>query len=170
MNTQTHKGTRRQLSLYVPATLGHEIEAVRRLVDPVQSRLIPAHVTLCREEEIGEFSADELIHRLANIQRAPVTLRFGRPAAFHGHGILLECIGGESAFQQLREALLDSIDLGNQRPHITLAHPRNPRALGNSLENAMLLPERITITFPCVALIEQTGDGPWLVLRKFSLD
>lgn len=143
---------------------------MRRLVDPVQSRLIPAHVTLCREDEICELPADELAKRLAQIQRASVTLRFGRPREFHGHGILLECIGGESAFQQLRESVLDSIDVRIQRPHITLAHPRNPRAIGNSLANAMRLPAIIAITFPSLCLIEQTGGEPWAVLREFGLD
>lgn len=47
---------RSQLSLFVPPIIGGDtrvdIEAIRCIVDPVQHRLIPAHVTLCREDEL----------------------------------------------------------------------------------------------------------------------
>jgi hypothetical protein len=66
---------RRQLSLYVPRAEGALLEAVRRVLDPVQAGLIPAHVTLCREDELGHVAAMEIEARL----RMAVTLGFGRP-------------------------------------------------------------------------------------------
>ncbi len=161
--------TRRQLSLYVPGDAAAEIEAVRRVVDPIQSGLIPAHVTLCREDELRQLSESELLERLANPRLKPVTLRFGRPEGFSGHGILLPCVGGEGEFRSLRERLLGSTEIGKQTPHITLAHPRNPQAEGNSLAGAAGLPEGLVITFPMVRLIEQEGRQPWRVLQSFEL-
>jgi|GEM_PF-3988953 len=46
---------RRHLILFVPAGITASIEALRRFVDPVQHSLIPAHVTLCREDELEAF-------------------------------------------------------------------------------------------------------------------
>lgn len=161
--------TRRQLSLYVPTDAAVEIEAVRRVVDPIQSGLIPAHVTLCREDELGRLSEAELLERLANPRLEPVTLRFGRPEGFSGHGILLPCIGGEEELRGLREQLLGSAEIRRQEPHITLAHPRNPQAAGSSPAAAAALPESLSITFSTVRLIEQEGREPWKVLRSFEL-
>lgn len=161
--------TRRQLSLFVPPTVATEIEAVRRALDPVQARLIPAHVTLCREDELGLLSAHDVEHRSASFRGAPVTLRFGRPEGFLGHGVLLHCIDGSEAFHALRQHVLGSTGIRLQRPHITLAHPRNPRAPGNSLSNAARLPEDLSISFPTIALIAQRGLTPWNVLREFQL-
>jgi len=158
---------RTQLSLYVPAGPAEALEAVRRLVDPVQSNLIPAHVTLCREDELGELSA--LSWRLGQLRAAPLTLRFGRPEVFFEHGLLLRCVEGEPAFRRLREEVLGSRDLGTLRPHLTLAHPRNPRAPGNSLAAAEGLPADLCITFPTLFLIEQVDGGPWQVRGRHPL-
>lgn len=158
---------RKQLSLYVPEDAAREIEAVRRVVDPIQSRLIPAHVTLCREDELGDLAS--VLARLRAAPFGPLTLRFGRPVAFSGHGLLLECAGGEGRFRALRQHLLASGHIRNQRPHLTLAHPRNPRASGNAPDNTLALPEVIEVTLPSVYLIEQDGDEPWQVSEKYEL-
>src|SRR5688572_16534176 len=83
---------RTQLSLYVPAALAAELAAVRRAVDPVQSRLIPPHVTLCREEDLVGLSPDTVGARLAGVGR--LTLALGPAERFGGHGILLPCVAG----------------------------------------------------------------------------
>lgn len=158
---------RRQLSLYVPAEAARELEAVRRVVDPVQHRLIPAHLTLCREDELEGLPP--LGPRLAALGLGPLTLRFGAPQAFSGHGLLLPCVGGAPAFRRLREAVLGSSQVRDQAPHLTLAHPRNPRAPGNSLLAAAGLPEVLTLTFPVLSLIEQEGQAPWRVLETHRL-
>lgn len=158
---------RKQLSMYVPPDAAGEIEAVRRIVDPIQSRLIPAHVTLCREDELGDLASVRA--RLRRVPFDPLTLRFGRPLASSGHGLLLECVGGADRFRALREYLLASSHVRDQKPHITLAHPRNPRAEGNSLSNASVLPEVIDVTFPSIYLIEQEESSPWRLLESYEL-
>ncbi len=158
---------RKQLSLYVPGDTAIDIEAVRNIVDPIQSNLIPAHVTLCREDELHELASIKA--RLAQIPLSPIKLRFGKAEVFSGHGLLLKCLKGENDFRLLREYLLASKNIRNQSPHITLAHPRNPQSVGNSLNNTFQLPDSIEITFPTVYLIEQSGNSPWRVLETYSL-
>jgi 2'-5' RNA ligase len=160
--------TRRQLTLFVPFESAEPIEAVRRVVDPVQFGLIPAHVTLCREDEIEDLSLADLGLRCAS--EPPLTLRFGRPSGFSGHGILWCCVEGESEYQDLRGRILGRSDLRASQPHITLAHPRNPQAPGYSLAAAELLSVGMSITFDAVRLIEQESGGPWRVLAVFPLD
>lgn len=161
---------RAQLSMYVPRDDAFELEAIRLLVDPVQSRLIPAHVTLCRESELAEISEIELARRLAASHLKPITLRFGPAEVFDGHGILLRCIEGEGEFQALREHVLGSRKIMAQAPHITLAHPRNPKSPGNSLSNTAQLPEVHSFSFSMVCLIKQQEDEPWTVIQEFQLE
>ncbi len=161
-----HKN-RKQLSMYVPRDIAKEIEDVRKIADPIQHNLIPAHITVCREDELGDLL--QLQDRLRNIPFTPLTLRFGKPEPFSSHGLLLPCIAGEDEFRFLREYLLGSKNIRHQQPHITLAHPRNPQAIGNTLDNTMGLPEMITITFPTIYLIEQMGSAPWQILERYEL-
>ncbi len=158
---------RRQLSLYVPAVSAGPIEAVRVLLDPLQQRLIPAHVTLCREDELGEL--DAVRARLAGSAMHALQLAFAAPQRFSTHGVLLPCIGGVEQFRRLRQALLPATAMREQSPHITLAHPRNPACEGDSLAIAGALPGQITIVFTAIRLIEQTGGAAWRELERFEL-
>jgi hypothetical protein len=98
-----------------------------------------------------------------------VTLQFGRPQPIHEHGILLPCVAGENGFIELRKHVLGTRSPSRLSPHITLAHPRNPKAAGNCLARARLLPEELSIMFTCIHLIEQTGTAPWRVLDTFTM-
>lgn len=158
----TSAASRRQLSLFVPRDAVTDIEAIRRLADPVQSRLIPAHVTLCREDEIGAIGLPDLQARLGHA-RGPITLRFGPPERFGGHGILMPCIGGTEEFQSLRDLVLAVRGARPHAPHLTLAHPRNPKLPGNDLRTAAPLRSGLSVTFDAVQLIEQVDDAPWVV-------
>lgn len=160
---------RNQLSLYVPEPEARAIESARRVLDPIQRSLIPAHVTLCREDELAQLEPGVRESRLADSLAGPLTLHFGKAEPFHGHGILLPCTGGEADFHSLRERLLGSREIRRLAPHITLAHPRNPKAAGNALSTAFMLPERITVTFRSVNLIEQAGASAWRVVDTFGL-
>ncbi|QJR37276.1 2'-5' RNA ligase family protein [Gemmatimonas groenlandica] len=99
---------RRQLTLFVPHAGAGAIEEVRAQLDPVQHGLIPAHVTLCREDELAEHAGDVWRDRLAAATVAPVTLTFGAPVSFSGHGVMLPCIAGQPAFHVLRAQVLDT--------------------------------------------------------------
>lgn len=158
---------RHQLSLYAPDPQRAAIDAVRALLDPVQHALIPAHVTLCREDELAAIDAATLAIHIA--RAAPMTLHFGAPQHFDGHGILMPCVAGEADFHALRQQVLAREDVRHSSPHLTLAHPRNPRAPGNDLANAMALHAGITLRFEQAHLIEQVDGGAWQVLATFDL-
>jgi 2'-5' RNA ligase superfamily protein len=161
--------TRRQLSLYVPPTAARELDALRRVLDPVQAGLIPLHVTLCREDELATLSEASLYERLSAPGVGPIVLEFGSPEAFFEHGILMSCVAGEGAFHELRRHVLGAAAVRTHRPHLTLAHPRNPKAPGNSLAYATSVTKGATFALPTVCLIEQHGADPWVLLRAFEL-
>ncbi|HLX72000.1 MAG TPA: 2'-5' RNA ligase family protein [Verrucomicrobiae bacterium] len=155
-----------QLSLFITGAICEVIERVRRRVDPVQSTLIPAHVTLCREDELGGVSLDALVTRLAGY--TPLRLAFGDVVAFGGHGIMARCSEGAEFYSQLRRSVLGA-DAREARPHITLAHPRNPRAPGNVLD-AIDLEFPLHVVFDTATLIEEEAVGlPWRVVREFPI-
>lgn len=158
---------RRQLSLYASGESAVAIERLRERLDPLQFALIPAHVTLCREEDLLGVSETQLDERI--IGARGFVLGFGAPEAFSTHGILLPCIKGEAAFQALRSRVLGGRSERHQSPHITLAHPRNPKATGNSLLGASELGSRTRCDFDKVHLIEQIAGNPWKVLRTWPL-
>jgi hypothetical protein len=159
---------RRQLSLYVPQPEAAPLEAVRCVLDPVQHALIPAHVTLCRDEELEVLSPHAIAAALAAPDLKAITLTFGVAVPLEGHGVLLPCVSGEDQFSGLRARLLGP---GARRlmPHITLAHPRNPRAPGNHLDVALRLPPELTVTFADVNLIGQRLGEPWNVRARHPL-
>jgi hypothetical protein len=160
---------RQQLTLFVSGVEAASLESIRQRLDPVQFRLIPAHVTLCREDELAtRFGTDAVpLRQLA--QHAPLELHFGPPEVFDGHGVQLPCIEGESAFHALRAAILGSSNIRVPRAHITLAHPRNPRARENVPSTYASLVGTRPITLSRLALIEQRGQGPWQVLDEMAL-
>jgi hypothetical protein len=65
--------------------------------------------------------------------------------------------------------VLGASTTGNQTPHVTLAHPRNPRAPENELWAAASLPIRLAITFTSVYWIEQDEGAPWRVRYTYVL-
>jgi 2'-5' RNA ligase len=159
--------TRHQLTLFVPPHAAVPIEAVRRAADPVQHGLIAAHVTLGREDELPDLS--ELEARLAAAPPPLLTLTFGRAEAFGGHGLLLPCTAGATDFQRLRHQVLGPAPVRDHTAHLTLAHPRNPRAPGNGPAAALALPASPDVTFREISLIEQVGRTAWRRLWSVPL-
>jgi hypothetical protein len=115
---------RTQLTLFVQPPDSEHLEALRHRLDPVQAARIPAHVTLCREDEIAALAVDTLL---------------ADPAARLHHA------------------------------HLTLAHPRNPRAAGNNDPALAASPPALQLCFSQVALIQQTGAQPWRRLWQAPL-
>ena len=158
-----------QLSLFVPPEVGVQLEALRQVMDPIQASLIPAHVTLCREDELVGVSPKELEARLAAAEACSIHLRFGPAEVFSEHGVLLPCVAGAQAFQKLRRRVLASETVREHAPHLTLAHPRNPRAAGNTADALRGLPDALEVRFATVFRIQQSGAAAWRVLQRYSL-
>lgn len=158
--------TRTQLSLFVTGSTSAAIERVRRRLDPVQSALIAAHVTLCREDEFSGICVDEIARQLA--LQPVLKLGFSGVSKVDGHGLLLRCVEGVGAYSQLRRSVI-GVGASDAVPHITLAHPRNPRVPGND-GDARDIEYPIYISFNSVALIEQEAAlSPWQVRQRFQL-
>lgn len=155
---------RRQLSLFLPAAQRAIIEPIRRRLDPRQHALIPAHVTLCRGDELADWPAVQ--RRLSSLQAFSLTLRFGTPQALPDGCILLRPMRGAAQYQALRRSLL-----GPTAPihgaHLTLLHPRHATATQPDVaELATVLADFVT-TFSAIALIEQRDSAPWQLLREY---
>lgn len=157
---------RRQLTLFVPTTSSAEIESVRRRLDPIQAALIAAHVTLCREDELVDLDVEAMLERVRTWDAGPIRLGFGVPRRFSGHGVLLPCEQGTDDFHRLRQWILDDRGARHHDAHITLAHPRNPRAPTNVDAALAEVPSTLHVTFPSVAVIEQVDGGPWTTMRE----
>lgn len=153
--------TRSQLTLFVPDPAARAVEAVRARLDPVQAGLIAAHVTLCREDELAGLDIDTLQERLRHFGAGALTLRFGPPQPFDGHGLLLPCTEGQPLFQALRCGVLGSASARPHGAHLTLAHPRNPPRADPSARDAAAGLAGLTLTFSVISWIRQEGTAAW---------
>ncbi|MCC6244828.1 MAG: 2'-5' RNA ligase family protein [Gemmatimonadaceae bacterium] len=160
---------RRQLTLFVPAPWCAHLDALRQTLDPIQASRIAAHVTLCREDEIAHADASSLLLRVTTWADGPLRLTFGSPQRFDGHGILLPCKHGAGEFHALREWVLNRSGVRTHAAHITLAHPRNPRAPGNTDAALATCQQSLELPFATVALIEQHGNAPWNIIQQATL-
>lgn len=158
--------TRDQLSLFLGPPAGPALDALRAQLDPVQAALIPAHVTVCREDELTGLDPAGLTDRLHGA--TALTFGVGLPERFSGHGVLLPCVAGQSGLDDLRRRLLGRAEVRPQPAHVTLAHPRNPRAPGNR-DPLDLGITPMTLTLADLRWIRQTGGGPWQTIARFSL-
>ncbi|MBK8240245.1 MAG: 2'-5' RNA ligase family protein [Deltaproteobacteria bacterium] len=157
---------RRQLTLFVPATAAATLEALRLRLDPIQATLIAAHVTLCREDELVDRDVEAMLERVRAWDAGPLRLAFGAATRFSAHGVLLPCEHGSDEFQRLRRWILDDPRARPHGAHITLAHPRNPRAPTNVDTELGALPATLRLEFPTVTRIEQVAGAPWTSLRE----
>lgn len=160
---------RRQLTLFVAEPEQARWNALRAILDPVQAALIAAHVTLCREDEIGQLDPSAIFRRVRSWPHGPITLQFDRPTRFGGHGVLLPCRHGAAQFQRLRQWLLQDQSAREHGAHLTLAHPRNPKSANNTDAALASCPENLELQFASVALIEQLHQQPWRVLEEAVL-
>ena len=81
--------SRIQLTLFVPPPNAELIESVRRLVDPIQHQLIPAHVTLCREDEFAHPRNPKAEHNdlgYASAMLDTLTVTFREISRIEQHG------------------------------------------------------------------------------------
>jgi 2'-5' RNA ligase len=159
-----------QLTLFIPSFQSETIEKIRAEFNPEQFRLINAHVTLCREDELTDI--DQVIHNIKNNPLESVTLNLNKIKRFSEEkGVLIPAFSRDGSFKQLRKNILSGIipDIRNHEAHITLMHPRNSTCTNEifSQIEQFSIPE--TITFNEICLIEQEVDQKWKILERFQL-
>ncbi len=162
--------TRLQLTLFIPFQHAEAIEKIRSRYNPEQYRLIKAHVTLCREDELEPLGRVQ--YNLSNLLLRPLSIEFGPAQRFsEGKGLMLPAVGDQEAYQQLRCDVLKGIDSEPRRaePHITLMHPRNSTCTDSVFSEieAWELPGKIT--FDKISLIKQETGKEWQVLQEYFL-
>lgn len=161
---------RRQASLYLPdGEDRRRIETLRRRFNPAQAALIPAHVTLCREDEVADWEV--LAARARDLRPITVSLRFGPPVK-EGNLVFLPATGPVAQFDALRAALLSPGRTPPRRetPHITLVHPRNGTCDEEAFREIRAAAVPFTVVFTAILLIEQRNGGVWRTWSRISDD
>lgn len=157
---------RRQATLFLKAQ--YLVERIRRQFNPEQARLIAAHATLCREDEVADW--EDAANNLRRFSPKNVMLEFGYPHR-EGNLLLLPVVGLTDQFDRLRELILNTKATSARKhvPHITLIHPRNGICSDATFSSIVSDYRPFTNTFDEVSFIEQTNGGVWTVIDKFPL-
>jgi 2'-5' RNA ligase len=164
------QNTRRQLTLFVKKQDAIAIESIRSTFNPVQQQLIDCHVTLCREDEIGDL--EKVLNNLRANKLNVITIQFGPAIRFdNGKGVLLPAVGDNHLFQQLRLKILEGTasSIRRHEPHITLMHPKNATCTDEVFEIIQQTIHPQVFRFTEVSLIEQINGGVWKIIQTFSL-
>ncbi|MBX2845852.1 MAG: 2'-5' RNA ligase family protein [Saprospiraceae bacterium] len=160
---------RRQLTLFINEPNGI-IEKIRATFNPIQYQLIPAHVTLCREDEIEPI--ETTISRIKSISlKKPIRIEFGNAERFaDGKGLYISSFGENTEFKALRKLVLGQAELQKEQiPHITLMHPRNSTCTDDIFETIKTYDLPTELKFGKISLIEQSNGGKWKVLQQFEI-
>lgn len=154
---------RRQATLYLPPPYSAAIDRLRAIYNPAQHALIRAHVTLCREDEVEDWSVLE--RRLLAIAPVTIPLAFAMPVRA-GDLVYVPTIGSIQAFDQVRSHLLarPGVAVRQHEPHITLVHPRNGSCSEETFAALLQGYSPFDATFREVTLIGQVDNGPWMDL------
>lgn len=160
---------RRQLTLFVEQTDAKTIEKIRQEFNPIQSKLIKCHVTLCREDEIEKL--EQVIANLLRLTKTEVTIEFGKVTRFdNGKGLFLPATTDNGEFQELRRQVLVGLtdNPRKQEPHITLMHPRNSTCTDSIFGQIKKISLPTKIKFKRISLIEQENGEQWKILQEFE--
>jgi 2'-5' RNA ligase len=158
---------RRQVSMYLSGV--PDIVALRFRYNRAQAELIPPHVTLCREDEVDDWSALQI--RIREILPVHVTLGFGGPVRKENL-VYLPAITGTRQFDELRSKLLSANGREPRKhsPHITIIHPRNGICTDEIFEEIALRIRPFAAAFRAISLIEQSDGGPWKQFAELGSD
>jgi len=164
----TVKEIRRQVTLFI-GNQAKVIEHIRAEFNPIQFRLIPAHVTLCREDEIEPL--ENLIENLKSIKWSkPFKIEFDKIERFgNGKGVLMPAKRHNPEFDKLREGVLKGLNYlpGKHHAHVTLMHPRNSTCTDPIFEHLMQFKLPTELYFDKISLIEQRNDSKWSIIAQF---
>lgn len=160
-----------QLTLFIPEQDAVAIEKIRKGYNPEQYKLIPAHITLCREDELDQM--DHVMLNLEQLQFECFTINLGAVERFsQGKGVLLPAIGPNEVFQKLRSTVLKGIieQTRQHEPHITLMHPRNATCTDEIFESIQKNSFPQQLIFDQISLIEQEIGEKWQILKTYKLN
>ena len=162
---------RRQLTLFVEPTDALTIEQTRQEFNPRQFEIIKAHVTLCREDEIENL--EQVISNLLFLTQTQqnIFIEFDKVARFdNGKGLFLPATNDNKEFEYLRRQILFGLydNPRNQKPHITLMHPRNSTCTDRIFEQVEEVNFPTKLEFKRISLIEQENGGQWKTLKDFE--
>lgn len=146
------------------------MEAVREKFNPVQHALIPAHITLCREQELKAL--EKVLERLTHLAFPSFSLPLGKPTRFHdANGVYLPITGDLTPFYQLRNILLQGIVSTPETPmpHVTLMHPRNSNCDDRIFDEICTYPFPGEITLDRISFITQLDGQAWEISKEFYL-
>lgn len=149
---------RRQITLLVPNPQSTCINAVRRRYNPIQAKLISAHLTLCRDDEVEDWL--ELQARVISLGLSRFDLRFDAPKR-KTHWVYLPIHGSPEPYNQLRRLVLGDKNCRLQTPHITIIHPRNGTCTDHEFDDICMQLPGMTIEFPVITFIEKREGMPW---------
>jgi hypothetical protein len=153
---------RRQASLYLPDST--QIEFLRQLYNPTQARLIPAHVTLCREDEVTDWNSFQ--ERLESLVPFAIAIEFGPPIR-DDNLVFLPVRNGADEFHKLRRLLLMD-DCRELTPHVTIIHPRNGICTDEIFADICAQVSPFHVTIREVMLIEQEDGGIWKLVERIG--
>ncbi|RAV97620.1 2'-5' RNA ligase family protein [Pseudochryseolinea flava] len=162
--------TRRQLTLFVSDDSG-AIEKIRQQFNPIQHKLISAHVTLCREDEIVQI--DRVIKNTELIKSAgPLKITFNKVERFEGgKGVWLPSSTENKQFHELRREILKGLNdtPRHHQPHLTLMHPRNSSCTDKIFDQIRAFELPTEILFEKISLVEQHDGGPWMTINEYRI-
>lgn len=168
--TENFKKKRRQLTLFVSESESSEIEKCREQYNLDQFKLIKAHITLCREDELEQL--EKIKANLNKMCFNSFDIELGKPIRFSNHeGVLIPVVGNEVLFQNLRaEVLKGIIEIPrNQKPHITIMHPKNSSCDNQLFETISKIEFPNKLRFNKINLIEQILGESWSILEEYNL-
>lgn len=162
---------RRQLTLFVEPADAVTIEQIRKGFNPKQFEIIKAHVTLCREDEIQDLEKVNSNLLLMTQAQPNIIIKFENVSMFdNGKGLFLPSTNDNKEFEYLRRQILLGLDDNprNQKPHITLMHPRNSTCNDTILRQIKKIDLPSKLEFKRISLIEQENGGQWKILKEFE--
>ena len=159
------RSMRRQLSLFLPPDQSSVVEPIRQRLDPLQHAMIPAHVTLCRDDELATWPP--VRDRLASLKSISITMQFGYPHVLPDGCVLLRPTHGIEQYQHLRRSVLGP-SANAHGAHLTLLHPRNSAGVTYDLAEISHALTGLTATFRTIALVEQGESGKWVVQQEYG--
>ena len=151
---------RRQATLFLDDN--QAVESVRGEFNPLQARLIGAHVTIVREDETDDW--DRLGDLIVQLKPKPVRIDLSEPKR---DGNFVWCAGSGPDFADLRAALLAAPRVHD--PHLTLIHPRNGVCTDEVFADISWRLSSFSHLFREISFIEQSNGGPWRIWRRFRL-